>query len=69
MDSSDPVARPSEPSMDCLTLMPRPFVPHQEASKDTPTPMDEDNIEEDDLLCGDLFDYGASPEHPVWMLI
>jgi hypothetical protein len=26
--------------------------------------MDEDNIKEDDLLGGDLVDYGASPEHP-----
>lgn len=25
--------------------------------------MDEDNIEEDDLLDGDLVDYRASPEH------
>jgi hypothetical protein len=28
-----------------------------------PTPMDEGNIKEDDLLGDDLFDYGASPEH------
>jgi hypothetical protein len=28
-----------------------------------PAPMDEDNIKEDDLLGGDLVDYGTSPEH------
>jgi hypothetical protein len=41
----------------------RPFAPHQESSNDTPTPMDEDNVEEDDLLGEDLVDYEASPEH------
>jgi hypothetical protein len=28
-----------------------------------PAPMDEDNVEEDDLLKEDLVNYGASPEH------
>jgi hypothetical protein len=37
--------------------------PHQEAFDDTPAPMDEDNIEEDDLLGENLVDYGASSEH------
>jgi hypothetical protein len=26
--------------------------------------MDQDSIKDDDLLGGDLVDYGASPEHP-----
>ena len=36
-----------------------PSAVHQEASNDTPTSM-----EEDDLLGEDLVDYEASPEHP-----
>jgi hypothetical protein len=38
-------------------------VPHQNASDDTRTPMEEDNTEEDGLLGEDLVDYGASLEH------
>jgi hypothetical protein len=37
--------------------------PHQEASNDAPTPVDKDNIEEDDLLVVDLVDYIVSPKH------
>jgi hypothetical protein len=37
--------------------------PHQEASNDVPTPVDEDKNEKDDLLGEDLVDYGTSPEH------
>jgi hypothetical protein len=48
--------------MDHPTLASGPSKPHQEPSKDTPTPMDEDNVEEDNLLGKDLVDYGASPE-------
>jgi hypothetical protein len=29
--------------------------------------MEEDKVEEDDLQGEDLVDYGASPEHQVWM--
>jgi hypothetical protein len=41
----------------------RPSTPHQEASNDAPTPMDEDNVEGDNLLGEALVDYGASLEH------
>lgn len=59
-----PTAGPSEPSTDRPAPVSKPSVPHQYASKDAPTPMDEDSIKDDDLLGGDLVDYGASPEHP-----
>jgi hypothetical protein len=37
--------------------------PHQDASNNVPAPMDEENIEDDDLLGEDLVEYGASPKH------
>jgi hypothetical protein len=40
-----------------------PSAPRHVALDDTPTPMEEDNTEEDDLQGEDLVDYGASPEH------
>jgi hypothetical protein len=55
---------PSEPSADRSTPESGLSTPHQEASNDMPTPIDEYNIKEDDLLREDLVDYGASPEHP-----
>jgi hypothetical protein len=56
-------ARSSEPGADRSTPKSGPSAPHQEACNDAPTPMDEDNIEEDDLLGEHLVDYEASPEH------
>jgi hypothetical protein len=50
--------------MDRSRLESGPFVSHQNASYDTPTHMEEDNTEEDDLLEENLVDYGASLEHP-----
>ena len=52
-------ARPSAPGVDRPTPKSGPFAPHQDASDDVPTSM-----EEDDLLGEDLVDYEASPEHP-----
>ena len=43
---------------DCPTPKVGPFVLHQDTSNDVPTPM-----EEDDLQGEDLVDYGATPEH------
>jgi hypothetical protein len=40
-----------------------PSTPRQNAFDNVPTPMEEDNTEEDDMLGEDLVDYGASPEH------
>jgi hypothetical protein len=40
-----------------------PSAPRQETFDDTPTPMDEGNIKEDDLMGEDLVNYKASPEH------
>ena len=57
-------AGPSEPGADHPTPESGPSAAHQESSNDTPAPMDEDNVEEDDLLGDDLVDYEASPEHP-----
>jgi hypothetical protein len=42
--------------------MSRSSAPHQEASNDALAPMDEDNVEEDDLLGEDQVDKGASHE-------
>jgi hypothetical protein len=55
--------RPSSFIPDHLTLESGPSVPHHNASNDAPTPMEEDNTEEDDLLGEELVHYGASPEH------
>jgi hypothetical protein len=63
-DSPTPEARSSEPGVDRPTTEFSPSAPHQGDSNDAPTPMDEDNVEEDDLLGEDLVDYGASPKHP-----
>jgi hypothetical protein len=49
----------STQSADRLTPKSGPSAPHQDASDDVPTPM-----EEDELLAEDLVDYEASPEHP-----
>jgi hypothetical protein len=51
-------ARPSADDTNCPTLESRPFALHQDTSNNVPTPM-----EEDDLLEEDLVDYEASPEH------
>jgi hypothetical protein len=48
---------------DLPTLESRPYTLCQNASDDAPTPMEEDNIEVDDLG-ENLVDYGASLEHP-----
>ena len=50
---------PSTQGADRPTPESRPSVPHQDASDDVPTSM-----EEDDLLGEDLVDYEASLEHP-----
>jgi hypothetical protein len=52
-------AGPSAPGMDRPTPKSGPFAPHQDASDDVPTSM-----EENDLLGEDLVDYEASPERP-----
>jgi hypothetical protein len=52
-------AGPSTQGADRPTPESGPSAPHQDASDDVPTPM-----EEDDLLGEDLVDYEASPEHP-----
>jgi hypothetical protein len=49
----------SAPGADRPTPESRPSAPHQDASNNVPTPM-----EEDDLLGEDLVDYEASPEPP-----
>ena len=51
-----------EPRADRLTSEFGPSAPHQEASNDALAPMDEDNVEEDDLLGEDEVDKGASHE-------
>jgi hypothetical protein len=58
-DSTAKKAEPSAPGADRPTPKSGPSTPHQDASDDVPTPM-----EEDDLLGEDLVDYEASPEHP-----
>jgi hypothetical protein len=62
-DCSAPEAGPSDTSADRPTPESGPSAPLQEAANDTPAPMEEDNIEEDDLLGEDLVDYEASPRH------
>jgi hypothetical protein len=52
-------AGPSARGVDRPTPESRPFTPHQDASDDVPTSM-----EEDDLLGEDLVDYEASPKCP-----
>jgi hypothetical protein len=56
-------AGPFEHRADCLTPKSEPSAPCQETSNDMPTPMDEGNIKEEDLLGEDLVDYRASLEH------
>jgi hypothetical protein len=58
-DSLASKARQSAPGVDHLPSESGPSAPHQEASNDMPTSM-----EEDDLLGEDLVDYEASPERP-----
>jgi hypothetical protein len=58
-DSLANKARQSAPGADRPTPESGPSAPHQDASDDVPTPM-----EEDDLLGEDLVDYKASPERP-----
>jgi hypothetical protein len=43
---------------DCPTPKVGPFVLHQDTSNDVPTPMEEDDLQEEDLV-----DYGATQEH------
>jgi hypothetical protein len=62
-DSPALEARLSETNADRPTPESEMSAPHQDASNDVPAPMDEENIEEDDLLGEDLVEYGASPEH------
>ena len=50
--------------VDCPTLESGPSAPCQNASDDAPTPMEEDNTEQEDPLGEDLVDYVASPEQP-----
>jgi hypothetical protein len=57
-------ARPSASIADRSTLEFGPSAPRQNAYGDAPTPMEEYNTEEDNLLGEDLVDYGAMPEHP-----
>jgi hypothetical protein len=58
-DSPAKKAEPSAQGVDRPTPEAGPSAPHQDASDDMPTPM-----EEDDLLGEDLVDYEASPERP-----
>jgi hypothetical protein len=58
-DSPVNKAGPAAPGADRLTPESGPSAPHQDASDDVPTPM-----EEDDLLGEDMVDYEASLEHP-----
>jgi hypothetical protein len=58
-DSLASKAGQSAPGEDRPPLESGPSAPHQEASNDIPTSM-----EEDDLLGEDLVDYEASPERP-----
>jgi hypothetical protein len=58
-DSPAKRAGPSTERTDRPTPESGPSAPHQDASDNMPTPM-----EEDDLLGEDLVDYEASPEHP-----
>jgi hypothetical protein len=57
-------AQPFKFIPDRPTLEFGPSVPHQNAFNDAPTPMEEENTKEDDLLGEDLVNYGASPEDP-----
>jgi hypothetical protein len=59
VDSLANRAGPSAPGADRLTPEFGPSAPHQDASDDVPTSM-----EEDDLLGEDLIDYEAFPERP-----
>jgi hypothetical protein len=63
-DSPAAEAGPSASFADRSTLESGPSTPRLNASDDVPTPMEEDNTEEDDLLGEYLVDYGASPKHP-----
>jgi hypothetical protein len=58
-DSLANKAGQSAPGADRPTPESGPSAPHQDASDDVPTPM-----EEDDLLGEDMVDYEASPERP-----
>jgi hypothetical protein len=59
VDSLALAAEPFEPGTDHLT----PKAPQKEATNDAPTPTDEENVDEDELLGEDLVDYETSPEH------
>jgi hypothetical protein len=58
-DSLANKARQSAPGADRPTPESGPSAPHQDASNDVPTSMEEDNLLEEDLV-----DYEASPERP-----
>jgi hypothetical protein len=58
-DSPAKMAGPATEGADRLTPESGPSAPHQDASDDVPTSM-----EEDDLLREDLVDYEAFPERP-----
>jgi hypothetical protein len=47
------------------TLESGPSALHQNTSDDTPTPMEEDNTKENNLLEDDLVDYRATPEQGI----
>jgi hypothetical protein len=64
MDSPAAEAGPFASIADRPTLESVSSAPRQKASDDTPTPMEEYNTEEDNLLGEDLVNYGALPEHP-----
>jgi hypothetical protein len=68
-DNSAPEAGPSEPGADRSIPKSRSSTPHHEASNNVPTPLDEDNVEEDDLLGEDLVDTEPCPSTQVWMLM
>jgi hypothetical protein len=57
-DSPAIKARPSEQSADRPTPEVGPFALHQDTSNDVPTPMEEDDLQEEDMV-----DYGATQEH------
>jgi hypothetical protein len=63
VDSPALKAEPSASIVNHLTLESRLSALHQNAFDDAPTPMEEDNTEEDDLMEEDMVDYGATPKH------
>jgi hypothetical protein len=64
MESPTAEAGPSTFIADRLLLESGQFAPHQNASDDAPTPIEEDKTDGDDLLGEDLVDYGTSLEYP-----